>query len=149
MMRSRSMPPPGALRKTREYRRVYTSARPIKGEYCRLYLAPASPRPCLSARQEAAALTQRPGAARPCVRLGISVSKSVAKKAVQRSRVKRIIRSWFRAEALPCRTQGRKDIIVVVKKLPQLGRGGSRALRRELNQLLAKSVAPHNGRGRI
>ena len=68
-------------------------------------------------------------------RLGIIVSKRVFKKAVDRNRVKRIVREFFRTSC--CRTRIGYDVIVRFVKDHNLLQGNN--LRDSLNQLFTRS----------
>lgn len=69
------------------------------------------------------------------VRLGVSVSKRVDKRAVGRNRVKRVCRETFRAAAgLP-----RGDIVLVAR--PEAAKADNAAIREDLQRLFAKLVS--------
>ena len=69
------------------------------------------------------------------VRFGISVPERVAKGAVRRNRLKRIVREWFRLKL--SEISPGYDFVVTAKSDP--GKGESEALRSELLELLEKS----------
>jgi len=66
-------------------------------------------------------------------RLGIIVSRKTARRAVDRNRIKRLVREAFRRD--PERF-GSSDLVVLARRCP--ARNGWRALRQELQSLLAQ-----------
>jgi ribonuclease P protein component len=107
--------PPGKterLATTCEYKRVYTKAPPLKGKSIWVYRLKTDTNNS---------------------RIGISISRSILKKATARNRLKRVIREWFKKNMA-----GGYDIVVVLKRPTETTRAGSRLVREELSTLLLK-----------
>ena len=79
---------------------------------------------------------QGPDGSQPIRRLGITASRKVG-PAVQRNRVKRIVRAWFRA----ARSTLGEDVDVVVIARPGAGQLDGKQLRQQLNALSSRVVA--------
>jgi len=109
-------PPAGSLArlaKNYEYQRVYRRGRLARGRAVWVYLLPRDDKK---------------------VRLGVSVSRKVAKKATDRNKLKRSFKELMR-----CRAKSAAfgyDTVVVVKKAAPLTSTGLKAIREELTSLL-------------
>jgi ribonuclease P protein component len=81
------------------------------------------------------ALHSQPNA-EPCARLGISVSKRIVPSAVNRNRIKRLIRESFRVRE---NTGVTRDIVVRLRK--PLGKQDKTQARTVLAEMLSKALA--------
>lgn len=139
------------LKKTHEYRRVYTNGRVVRGETFWVYILPACPskteagEPARPLKTSAGKPADEPArhsgttAGEPAPRIGISVGRKKIKKATDRNRVKRIIRSWF-SQIAESRPRKGYDAVIVVKKAVAGGRSGSVEMRKELSSLFRRAV---------
>ena len=85
---------------------------------------------------------QGPGGSHPIRRLGITASRKVG-PAVQRNRVKRIVREWFRS----VRSMFGEDLEFVVIARPGAGQLAGKQLRQQLNELskrVVEQTGPHD-----
>jgi len=105
------------LTKACEYRRVYNKGRLSKGENLWAYIL-------------SVPLAR--------TRVGVSVSSRLLKKAVERNKLKRIIKEWF-AQSYKSDCQAGADIVIVAKQALVLGKSGSACIRRELAGLMGKT----------
>lgn len=107
-----AFPPSARLHSPPEYQQAFSEGRRHHGQLFRMHFRAA------------------PDAA---VRLGVSVSKRVDKRAVARNRIKRVCRESFRAAAaaLPA-----GDIVLVAR--PEAARADNSAIREDLERLFAK-----------
>lgn len=110
---------PGRLTKGYQYRRVYKEGRLVRGEILWVYLFPASGNR---------------------IRLGVSISRRVIKKATARNGLNRTIREWVRQNRKS--TEGGYEAVVVVKKDIPLTKANLRLIKGELSRLLEKISPP-------
>ncbi|MFC1808351.1 ribonuclease P protein component [Candidatus Omnitrophota bacterium] len=107
------------LIKSGEFRHVYTTGKRIKGEVAWLYFVK-------SGQGHAA-------------RLGISIGKRIIKKSIDRNRIKRIIKEWYRQNPRSS-SLGGCDIVVVIKKQIETTPSASKRLRDELRYLTRQAA---------
>lgn len=100
-----------------QYRRVCKQGRLARGDILWLYLLPASGRR---------------------IKLGLSISSKVIKKATARNKLKRTIKEWFRQNNPS--TKGGYEAVVAVKKEIPITRGNLKEIREELSRLLLSVV---------
>lgn len=113
---------PGRLTKGHQYRRVYKEGKLARGGLLWLYLLPTSDRR---------------------IRAGVSISRSVIKKAVTRNKLNRTIREWIRQHRSSA--EGGYEVVVVVKKDTPITRANLKSTREELSRLLKKAITrPHS-----
>ena len=122
---SRGRPKRGRLSRSADFERVYRQGRSVANRWLVLYAFP-------NADADA------DGGAGP--RLGLSVSRKVG-GAVDRNRVKRLLREAFRAEA--GRVPADRDIVVVARpEARELAeREGLAGVRRALDELIGRALA--------
>jgi ribonuclease P protein component len=121
-------PKRGRLSRSAEFERVYRQGRSVGNRFLVLYSFPRS----------------SAGEAADGPRLGVSVSRKVG-GAVERNRVKRLLREAFGAVA--ARIPGDHDVVVVARpELRDLAeREGLEGVTRELSELVAKTAAAGEG----
>ena len=82
------------LTKTDEFSSVFGFRKAIRGQWLMLHYQPRSPQ-CRQIREQSG-----PEAAAPAARLGLVVGKKLLKRAVDRNRLKRVVRENFRLRRL-------------------------------------------------
>ena len=105
-----------SIKKTAEFRRVYTKGKLHKGVLLCVYVLPVEQKQ---------------------TRTGVSISKRISKKATDRNKFKRVIKEWLRQNA-PALLKEHADVVVSVRRKPEAGRAGTKQVREELAKLLTK-----------
>jgi len=104
----------GRLTKPSEYRHVYKNAIVLKTEVLYVYLMPNSSK---------------------CMRTGVSIRARVVKKAVDRNRLRRVIKEWF-AHNLDMYIRKNSDLVAVVRRPVGGEKRGSALIRNALKEAL-------------
>jgi ribonuclease P protein component len=127
----RGRPKRGRLSRSAEFERVYRQGRSVGNRFLVLY---AFPRPADAA-----------GGDGP--RLGLSVSRKVG-GAVDRNRVKRLLREAFAVELQLKRVPSDHDVVLVARPEARdlAEREGLEGMQRELGELVGRALTPEDGR---